>query len=181
MSTSQDGLSAAQSAQLLATLDALRNGDFAARLEFEDASSAVGDEAILAVNALADQIQNFALQASRQVHATCVEGQLGAQIESFEAHGDWETLVESLNNMSLILATQIRDIGRVAGAVAEGDLSQQVEVAAQGEMAQIKDTFNSMIGQLQLLKDSVTRMMEHVSSLNTDPTSAPRIPNGSDN
>jgi hypothetical protein len=37
------------------------------------------------------------LQASRQVHATCVEGRLGEQIEGLEAEGDWQTLVENLN------------------------------------------------------------------------------------
>lgn len=179
MSNTHSGLSAEHTAEILATLDALRNGDFSARVEFEEADTVAADAAST-VNALADQIQNFALQASRQVHATCVEGRLGEQIEGLEAEGDWQTLVENLNNMSLILATQIRDIGRVAAAVAQGDLSQNVTVAAQGEMAEIKDTFNAMIPQLQLLKDSVTKLMERVSTLGAMPGSpSEQAPNGS--
>jgi methyl-accepting chemotaxis protein len=168
MSNDNGELSAAQTAEILATLDALRNGDFSARVEFEDDGAAATDAAST-VNALADQIQNFALEASRLVHATCVEGRLGEQIENLEVEGDWQTLVENLNNMNLILATQVRDIGRVAAAVADGDLSQQVTVSAQGEMAKIKDTFNAMIPQLQLLKDSVTNLMERVSTLGAVP------------
>jgi methyl-accepting chemotaxis protein len=164
MSNNNGGLNAEHTAEILSTLDALRNGDFSARVEFEEADTVAADAAGT-VNALADRIQNFALEASRLVHATCVEGRLGEQIENLEAEGDWQTLVENLNNMNLILATQVRDIGRVAASVAEGDLSQQVTVAAQGEMAQIKDTFNAMIPQLQLLKDSVTNLMARVSTL----------------
>jgi HAMP domain-containing protein len=174
MSNSDSGPNAAQTADLLATLDALRTGDFSARVAFDgfDDADAVAVDAASTVNALADQIQNFALHASRLVHATCVDGRLGEQIEDFEGEGDWQTLVENLNNMNLILATQIRDIGRVAATVAEGDLSQKVAVAAQGEMAEIKDTFNAMIDQLQLLKDSVTRMMQRVSTLGAVPGQA---------
>ena len=178
MSNIDSGLSAEHTAEILATLDAVPNGDFSARVEFEDDSGAATDAAST-VNALADQIQNFALQASRQVHATCVEGRLGEQIEGLDAEGDWQTLVENLNNMSLILATQIRDIGRVANAVAHGDLSQNVTVAAQGEMAEIKETFNAMIPQLQLLKDSVTKLMERVSTLGAiSDSSGGQPPNG---
>jgi HAMP domain-containing protein len=178
MSTNNGGLNSEQTAEILATLDALRNGDFSARVEFEEATADAADAAST-VNALADQIQNFALQASRLVHATCVEGRLGEQIEGIEAAGDWQTLVENMNNMSLILATQIRDIGRVAAAVSQGDLSRSVTVAAQGEMAEIKDTFNAMIPQLQLLKDSVTKLMERVSSMGAGPNSLDeQSPNG---
>jgi HAMP domain-containing protein len=175
MTQEDTGLTAAQTAQFLATLDALRNGDFSARLQLEDAdgnslngSSAQGiaADAVMSVNTLADRVQNFALQASRLVHSTCVEGRLGEQMDDSAAAGDWQTLEENLNNMSLILAAQIRDIARVAEAAAEGDLSQKVTVAAQGEMAEIRDTFNAMVDQLQLLKDSVSRLMERVSTLN---------------
>jgi methyl-accepting chemotaxis protein len=178
MSNNSTGLNAEQTAEVLATLDALRNGDFSARVAFDSVDDSATDAAST-VNALADQIQNFALQASRQVHATCVEGRLGEQIDNLEAEGDWQTLVDNLNNMSLILAAQVRDIGRVAASVAEGDLSQQVTVAAQGEMAEIKETFNAMIPQLQLLKDSVTKLMERVSTLGAvpDPRSG-GTPNG---
>jgi HAMP domain-containing protein len=186
MAHEETGLTPAQTAQLLATLDALRSGDFSARLQIEDAdgsslsgSSAQGvaADAVMSVNALADRVQNFALQASRLVHATCVDGRLGEQMDDSDAAGDWQTLEENLNNMSLILATQIRDIARVAGAVAEGDLSQKVTVAAQGEMAEIRDTFNAMVDQLQLLKDSVSRMMERVSTLSAGGPGSSPTPN----
>jgi osomolarity two-component system sensor histidine kinase NIK1 len=56
------------------------------------------------------------------------------------------------------LTTQVRTIARVTTAVAEGDLSQKVDIHVQGEMATLKDTVNSMVDQLSIFASEVTRV-----------------------
>ena len=47
------------------------------------------------------------------------------------------------------LTTQLRAISAVSTAVARGDLTQQIQVAALGEVAELKDNINQMIAALR--------------------------------
>lgn len=177
---SKAGLSAAQTRQLLEALTAIRQGDFAVRMRDADTSPRESQgamaEVAAAVDAVSQQLHALALGISRLARATAVEGQLGAQIETGGATGSgataepaglWRDMNTALNNMSHILAAQVRDLTSVAAAVSEGDLSQKVTVAAAGEMGELKATFNTMIDQLQLLKTSVSQLMEQVQTFNS--------------
>src|SRR6266542_1533333 len=62
------------------------------------------------------------------------------------------------------MALQVRDIARVATAVATGDLSQKITVDAQGEMLQLKQTVNTMVDQLSAFADEVTRVAREVGT-----------------
>src|SRR5690606_13980390 len=57
---------------------------------------------------------------------------------------------------------QVRNISQVATAVAKGDLSQKITVAAQGDMLELKDTVNTMVDQLSSVADEVTRVAREV-------------------
>ena len=59
---------------------------------------------------------------------------------------------------------QVRNISQVATAVAEGDLSQEITVDAQGEVLQLKQTFNTMVRQLSAFADEVTRVAREVGT-----------------
>ena len=50
--------------------------------------------------------------------------------------------------MAFNLTNQVRSIASVTKAVAEGDLSQTVDVDVQGEMLELKVTVNSMVQQV---------------------------------
>jgi len=63
--------------------------------------------------------------------------------------GTWKRLTESVNELASNLTTQVRAIAGVASAVAEGDLTQSVEVAARGEVAELKDNVNLMVANLR--------------------------------
>jgi len=76
------------------------------------------------------------------------EGRLGGQAHVRGVSGVWEDLTVSVNGMATNLTMQVRNISQVATAVAEGDLSQKITVDAQGEVLQLKQTFNTMVGQL---------------------------------
>src|SRR5262249_53348833 len=60
--------------------------------------------------------------------------------------------------------TQVRNIADVTTAVANGDLSRKITVAASGEVAALAETINRMVEQLSSFADEVTRVAREVGS-----------------
>jgi HAMP domain-containing protein len=54
-----------------------------------------------------------------------------------------------VNFMAGNLTSQVRSIAQVATAVAKGDLSQKITVDARGEILELKETINTMVGSLR--------------------------------
>src|SRR5689334_12678059 len=63
------------------------------------------------------------------------------------------------------LTNQVRTIAAVTTAVANGNLSQKVEIEAEGEIAQLKDTINNMVSQLSVFASEVTRVTREVGTM----------------
>ncbi len=80
------------------------------------------------------------------------EGKLGGQAEVPGVSGTWKDLTESVNSMAENLTGQVRNIALVTTAVAQGDLSQKIEVDARGEILLLKDTINTMVDQLRSVR-----------------------------
>src|SRR5438477_7299818 len=62
------------------------------------------------------------------------------------------------------LTDQVRNIAQVTTAVARGDLSQKITVEASGEVAELKNTINTMVDQLSAFADEVTRVAREVGT-----------------
>src|SRR5207245_274514 len=70
----------------------------------------------------------------------------------------------NVNFMALSLTEQVRNIAQVTTAVANGDLSKKITVDVQGEIAELKDTINTMVDQLSSFADEVTRVAREVGT-----------------
>src|SRR5204863_4317972 len=92
------------------------------------------------------------------------EGRLGGQAEVEGVSGTWRGLTESVNGMADNLTDQVRNIADVTTAVANGDLSKKITVDARGEIAQLKETINTMVDQLSTFADEVTRVAREVGT-----------------
>ena len=77
------------------------------------------------------------------------EGKLGGQAQVRGVSGTWRDLTENVNQLASTLTTQLRAISAVSTSVASGDLTQQIRVAAFGEVAELKDNINQMIAALR--------------------------------
>ncbi|UBI35634.1 MULTISPECIES: HAMP domain-containing protein [Streptomyces] len=148
--------------QLLAGLTAVRDGDFGIRLP-EDADGLLGEIATV-FNGMTDQLSLFTSEVTRVAREVGSEGRLGGQARVPGVSGTWKDLTDSVNAMAGNLTTQVRDIAQVATAVAKGDLSQKIDVAAQGEILELKNTVNTMVDQLSAFADEVTRVAREVGS-----------------
>ncbi len=101
------------------------------------------------VNAMVDQLNRFAGEVTRVAREVGVEGKLGGQAQSQEVAGVWKDLTDNVNQLAANLTNQVRAIADVATAVTEGDLTRQVTVTANGEVAVLKEKLNEMIRNLR--------------------------------
>jgi signal transduction histidine kinase/DNA-binding response OmpR family regulator/HAMP domain-containing protein len=126
---------------------AVANGDLKRKLTVE----AKGEIAELAdtINSMIDTLATFADQVTTVAREVGVEGKLGGQASVPGASGTWRGLTDNVNQLAANLTTQVRAIAEVATAVTKGDLTRSIAVAAQGEVAALKDNINEMIRNLR--------------------------------
>jgi len=116
------------------------------------------------VNTMVDQLSSFADEVTRVAREVGTEGKLGGQAQVRGVAGTWRDLTDNVNFMASNLTAQVRNIAQVATAVAKGDLSQKITVAAQGEILELKNTVNTMVDQLSGFADEVTRVAREVGT-----------------
>jgi HAMP domain-containing protein/CheY-like chemotaxis protein len=117
-----------------------------------------GEVAALAetINNMTETLATFADQVTTVAREVGVEGRLGGQANVPGAAGTWKDLTGNVNLLAANLTTQVRSIAEVATAVTKGDLTRSVQVEARGEVAELKDNINTMIGNLRLTTDRNT-------------------------
>src|SRR6516165_5314721 len=148
--------------QLLAGLSAVRSGDFSTRLPAD--GDPLMDEIASVFNDMNDQLALFTSEVTRVAREVGTEGRLGGQAQVPGVGGTWKDLTDSVNSMAGNLTGQVRDVARVATAVAKGDLSQQISVDVKGEMLELKNTLNTMVDELSAFADEVTRVAREVGT-----------------
>jgi HAMP domain-containing protein/signal transduction histidine kinase/CheY-like chemotaxis protein len=116
------------------------------------------------INTMVDQLSAFAGEVTRVAREVGTEGRLGGQADVQGVSGTWMDLTESVNVMAANLTSQVRAIAQVTTAVAKGDLSQKITVDARGEILELKDTINTMVGQLSSFAGEVTRVARDVGT-----------------
>ncbi|GMM28143.1 hypothetical protein DAMA08_008590 [Martiniozyma asiatica (nom. inval.)] len=110
------------------------------------------------INTMVDRLTSFVEEVRSLATDVGTKGILGGQANVTGVEGAWKEVTERVNGMANNLTNQVRSIATVTTAVASGDLSQKIEVEAQGEILQLKDTINTMVDQLQLFATEVTRV-----------------------
>jgi HAMP domain-containing protein/signal transduction histidine kinase/DNA-binding response OmpR family regulator len=139
---------------IVKVVTAVANGDLKQNLTV----ASKGEVAALAetINNMTDTLATFADQVTTVAREVGVEGRLGGQANVPGAAGTWKDLTGNVNLLAANLTTQVRAIAEVATAVTKGDLTRSVQVEARGEVAELKDNINTMIGNLRLTTDRNT-------------------------
>ncbi|HEX9484543.1 MAG TPA: HAMP domain-containing protein, partial [Gemmatimonadaceae bacterium] len=120
--------------RLLAGLRALDAGDFSIRLELAD-DPVIGELAEIFNNVatkqsrLSEELNRVALSVGR-------EGKMRDRATIGPAGGSWAGSVDALNSLITDLVQPTSEVARVIKAVAEGDLSQKVELEIDGKTVQ---------------------------------------------
>jgi HAMP domain-containing protein/CheY-like chemotaxis protein len=116
------------------------------------------------INVMVDQLRSFAAEVTRVAKEVGTEGRLGGQAEVQGVSGVWKDLTDNVNQLAGNLTSQVRNIAQVTTAVARGDLSQKITVDVRGEIAELKDTINTMVDTLRSFADEVTRVAREVGT-----------------
>src|SRR5207248_1332856 len=103
-------------------------------------------------------------EVTRVAREVGTEGKLGGQADVRGVSGTWRDLTDNVNQMAANLTNQVRSIAEVSTAVANGDLSRKITVAAKGEVAELADTINEMIDRLNAFAAEVTRVAREVGT-----------------
>ncbi len=136
---------------IVKVVTAVANGDLKQNL----AMKSRGEVAALAdtINNMTETLATFADQVTSVAREVGVEGRLGGQANVPGAAGTWKDLTGNVNLLAANLTSQVRAIAEVATAVTKGDLTRSIQVDARGEVAELKDNINTMIGNLRLTTD----------------------------
>ncbi|HXS30960.1 MAG TPA: ATP-binding protein, partial [Steroidobacteraceae bacterium] len=139
---------------IVKVVTAVANGDLRQRLLVESK----GEVAALAetINSMTDTLATFAEQVTGVAREVGVEGRLGGQANVPGAAGTWKDLTANVNLLAANLTTQVRAIAEVATAVTKGELTRSIQVNARGEVSDLKDNINAMIGTLKVTTERNT-------------------------
>ncbi len=139
---------------IVKVVTAVATGDLNQKLTVKS----MGEVAALAetFNSMTRTLATFADQVTTVAREVGVEGRLGGQANVPGAAGTWKDLTGNVNLLAANLTTQVRAIAEVATAVTKGDLTRSIQVNAKGEVAELKDNINTMIGNLRLTTERNT-------------------------
>jgi HAMP domain-containing protein/signal transduction histidine kinase/ActR/RegA family two-component response regulator len=139
---------------------AVANGDLSKKITVEAKGEIL--ELKDTVNAMVEQLRTFAAEVTRVAREVGTEGRLGGQAEVPGVAGTWKDLTDNVNQMASNLTSQVRGIVQVVTAVANGELTKRLVVAAKGEIAALADTINDMTDTLRTFAEQVTTVAREV-------------------
>ena len=129
---------------------AVANGDLSKKITVDVSGEIL--ELKNTINTMVDQLNSFASEVTRVAREVGTEGKLGGQAEVKGVAGTWKDLTDNVNSMAGNLTAQVRNIAEVTTAVANGDLSKKITVDVKGEILELKNTINTMVDQLNVVR-----------------------------
>ncbi|MFB8271693.1 HAMP domain-containing protein [Streptomyces sp. NPDC055955] len=160
---------------LLAALKDLRDGDFTACADGspDDGEAAPRDPVVAEMSAVLSQITarnaHLATELQRVRHEIIRRGRLDERISASPGSGTWTTNVEAANTAIEALVGPVAKATRVLDAVADGDLTQHVDLhdgsrQLRGDLRRLGIGVNRMVDQLSLFTGEVTRVAREVGT-----------------
>ncbi|HEY3197532.1 MAG TPA: HAMP domain-containing protein, partial [Nitrospirales bacterium] len=153
--------------ELLETLRAFKKGDFTVRMKMR--GGGVAREIAGTLNGLIDLNQSLTKDLQRLSKVVGKEGKVMERASIGDVSGSWATCVDSVNSLIGDLVKPTAEVTRVIGAVAKGDLSQQMPLETdgrlvKGEFLRTAKIVNVMVDQLNSFASEVTRVAREVGT-----------------
>ena len=144
---------------------ALRRGDFSAHLP--DHWTGVAGKIADTFNDVIRINQRLTAELARISQVVGKEGRIRQRASLGDASGAWTEALGSVNNLVEDLAQPTTEMARVIGAVARGDLSQNMAIeikgrTLEGDFLRTAKIVNTMVRQLSAFASEVTRVAREV-------------------
>ncbi|MFA7241347.1 MAG: MCP four helix bundle domain-containing protein, partial [Sulfuricellaceae bacterium] len=141
---------------------ALANGDLSQKITKE--YFGVFAQTKIGVNSTVDSLTKIVAEIQQIVEAAAVRGDFSVKMDMNGKQGYTKTLSELLNQLSDVTDTGLRDIMRVANALAVGDLTQSMTKDYPGLFGQTKDGVNATVENLKKLVDEIKIAVEGINT-----------------
>src|SRR5690348_3432860 len=153
--------------ELLKVLSAFRRGDFSARLSLE--TTGTDGKIAETLNEIIELNERMVREFGRISNAVGKEGRINQRANLGNHGGGWGVCVESINTLIGDVVQPSTEVARVIGAVAKGDLSQNMALEVdgrplKGEFLRTARVVNTMVGRLNAFASEVTRVAREVGS-----------------
>ncbi|MGJ5633574.1 HAMP domain-containing protein [Nostoc sp. CALU 1950] len=153
--------------QLLRTLNAVKQGDFSARMPIDH--TGVAGKIADTLNDIIDQNERMAAELQRIGNVVGKEGKIADRASLGDVRGSWSDCVASVNTLITDLVQPTAETTRVIRSVANGDLSQTIATEIdgrplQGEFLQTAKIVNTMVDRLGSFASEVTRVAREVGT-----------------
>ena len=153
--------------QVIAALRRFRRGDFHVRLP-EDLQGPDSELAQL-FNEVVDLNQQMTAELERLSQVVGKEGKITQRGHVKAATGGWQSAIHAVNELIEDMVQPTKEVARVIGSVAKGDLSQSMTVEIdgrplRGEFLRIGKVVNTMVEQLASFASEVTRVAREVGT-----------------
>src|ERR1700727_2178261 len=152
---------------LLNTLIAFKRGNFSVRMPVDQTGleGKVSD----ALNDVLEINQKMVSEFERISRAVGKDGKISQRASIGSVAGSWAECVESVNSLIGDLVQPSTEVARVIGAVAKGDLSQNMSLEVEGrplrgEFLHTARVVNTMVQQLNSFASEVTRVAREVGT-----------------
>ena len=141
---------------------ALANGDLSQKIT-KDYPGVFGQTKV-GVNGTVDSLIKIVAEIQQIVEAAATRGDFSVKMDMSGKQGYTKTLSELLNQLSDVTDTGLRDVMRVANALAEGDLTQTITKDYPGLFGQTKDGVNATVENLKTLVDEIKVAVEGINT-----------------
>ncbi|EMK01776.1 HAMP domain-containing protein [Leptospira sp. B5-022] len=153
--------------QLLEVLTAFKRGDFSKRMPLDQVGVAGKISDLL--NDIMDQNDRMVKEFERISNEVGQEGKISQRVSGISSAGSWGTCMNSINSLIGNLVQPNTEVMRVIGAVAGGDLSQNMSLEIdgrplKGEFFRTAKIVNIMVDQLNSFASEVTRVAKEVGT-----------------
>jgi methyl-accepting chemotaxis protein len=96
------------------------------------------------------------------------EGTLGYQMKTKDRKDEIGAVITAIKNMVKNTADPIGEIQKIASNVAQGDLSQKIDIHAKGDLQKLVDSFATMVNSLRELVGKAKTAVETVASMSQE-------------
>lgn len=122
---------------------AVARGDLSKKVEADVKGEIL--ELKVTINRMVDRLRTFAFEVSKVAREVGTEGVLGGQARVEDVEGKWRDLTDNVNQMAANLTAQVRSFAVITDAAISGNFTQQITIAAKGEMNELKSKINQMV------------------------------------
>ncbi|HEU5311916.1 MAG TPA: HAMP domain-containing protein, partial [Candidatus Eisenbacteria bacterium] len=153
--------------ELLACLEAVRDGDFSVRIQ--SGHTGLAGKVADTFNDIVASNRRMALELERVGQVVGREGRTRQRVTLARSDGAWGEMQGSINSLIDDLLWPTREVTNAISAVARGDLVQSVRLDVdgrplKGEFLRSATIVNKMIQQLAVFSSEVTRVVREVGS-----------------